>query len=655
MPDLMLEASNDLVQRLAKESDAVRAIVELVWNSIDAESTTVTVDLERGDAGAITSVVIKDDGHGISVEEVQSAFGRIGDSWKRRTRRSKNDKRGVHGSSGQGRLRAFALGSRIRWQSTSVGVSGSMQTLAIDGARGQRNVFHWDLITPPDERLGTTFRAHNDDQRPLGALEPERAISHIASSFAPLLLNERDVRITYDGVAIDPQSEIREDVSLSAAVHSSGEDLEVVVRVIEWRSGTHRRLYFGGDDQHFTFELDGSDVESQFAFSAYVTCAALQDQAEAVQLADLAPEPINEIRRAARRLLREHFALRRRQRRREQIVSWQERGIYPYRGDPASEAEAAERAVFDVVSGTLSPHIAKQRTDAQLTLALLRDVVRHEPEKLTAILHELVALREEDRDMLLGLLSETSLPAIIKSASSVSDRSKFLAALEHMLFHPVDAKLVNERDHLHKILEKELWVFGEEYQMMSSERGLTEVLRTHLRLSGLPERDARAVRRWDGKTGRVDLHLATVKREHDRTRHLVVELKAPSVMVGRKELDQVEDYCNVLVENPQFHSDSAEWDIILVCTDMQAIAARRIHPDGLATGKFWAQAERPAGTPKVTAHVRRWRDLIDENRRRLEFFTSALTLDSSLGEGMAYVRGRYAELLPPQILEEDSA
>ncbi|MFG1820399.1 hypothetical protein ACGFIF_42035 [Kribbella sp. NPDC049174] len=530
-----------------------------------------------------------------------------------------------------------------------------MQTLTIDGTRGQRNVFHWDLVTPADDRPGTTFRAFNDDQRSLAALEPDRALSHISSSFAPMLLNEPDVEISYAGIAIDPASEIRDDAVMSTTVQSPEGDLEVVVRVIEWRSGAHRRLYFGGDDQHFTFELDGSDLESQFTFSAYITCPALQDQAEAIQVAGLAPEPINEIWASTRRLLRQHFALRRRQRRREQILRWQEKGIYPYRGDPTSEAEVAERAVFDVVSGTLSPHIAKNRTDAQLTLALLRDVVRHDPEKLTAILHELVALSGEDRDMLLGLLNETSLPAIIKSASSVSDRSKFLAALEHMIFHPTDSKVLNERDHLHKILEKELWVFGEEYQMMSSERGLTEVLRTHLRLGGLPEGDARAVRRWDGKTGRVDLHLATIRREYDRTRHLIVELKAPSVVVGRKELDQVEDYCNVLVDNPQFHSDSAEWDLILVCTEMQPIARHRIHSDGLATGKFWAQAERPAGTPKVTAHVRRWRDLIDENRRRLEFFTSALTLDSSLGEGMAYVRERYAELLPPQMLEEDSA
>ncbi|WP_328876836.1 hypothetical protein [Streptomyces sp. NBC_00299] len=42
-----------------------------------------------------------------------------------------------------------------------------------------------------------------------------------------------------------------------------------------------------------------------------------------------------------------------------------------------------------------------------------------------------------------------------------------------------------ERDHLHKILERELWVFGEEFNMLrSSEIGLTRMLEHHRRAVG---------------------------------------------------------------------------------------------------------------------------------------------------------------------------
>lgn len=80
MSELVLQASDDLVARLAHERDAVRAVVELIWNGIDAEAAAVTVELRRDVADAIASVVVTDDGHGISSDEVETTFGRIGGS-----------------------------------------------------------------------------------------------------------------------------------------------------------------------------------------------------------------------------------------------------------------------------------------------------------------------------------------------------------------------------------------------------------------------------------------------------------------------------------------------------------------------------------------------------------------------------------------------
>ena len=127
MAELILQAGDGHVTRLAHESDPIRSVVEMIWNSIDAEAWNVTVRIERdGSLGAITAVHVKDDGHGIGIgiDEVESAFGRIGDSWKARATRTKNDVRGLHGSLGEGRLRAFALGGRVHWRSLSQDAAG---------------------------------------------------------------------------------------------------------------------------------------------------------------------------------------------------------------------------------------------------------------------------------------------------------------------------------------------------------------------------------------------------------------------------------------------------------------------------------------------------------------------------------------------------
>jgi hypothetical protein len=356
-------------------------------------------------------------------------------------------------------------------------------------------------------------------------------------------------------------------------------------------------------------------------------------------------------KRSVREALREHFASRRSLLRRQQIDVWKDNGSYPYTEEPRTESEIAERAVFDVISGAVAPHIPKRKADAKLTLTLLRDAVRHDPEQLEVILHEVVALSPADRDALTRLLRETSLSAIIRSANLVAGRRKFLAGLEHLLFGSADDDLVvNERDHLHRILERELWVFGEEYHLTTSEKGLTEMLRTHLRLEGLTTNDVVPVKRWDGRTGRVDLHFAAQYREHDKVRHLVVELKAPGITTGRGQLDQVEDYANTVLENAAFASDTAVWDFILVVTDYDSVTNNRIFEDKREVGQFLAPQKQP-GRPMVRAYVRRWRDIIEENKRRLEFVTKHLETDPSITEGLTFVREQYADILP-QIKDE---
>ena len=321
-------------------------------------------------------------------------------------------------------------------------------------------------------------------------------------------------------------------------------------------------------------------------------------------------------------------------------------GVYPYEDEPASPAEQAERAVFDVVSGALSAHIPrKDRVGARLTLTLLRDAIRHEPEKLTAVLHEVASLKPDDLAALTELLGETTLAAIIKSANVIASRNKFLLALEHLLFDPDGSTAAGERDHLHRILERELWIFGEGYHMMNSEKGLTQVLRTHLQLSGLSDDAVAPVRRWDGKSGRVDLHLAARAREHDRIRHLIVELKAPGVLIGRRQLDQIEDYANAISSNPLFRGATGQWDLILVGTEIDDLVRKRIFSDETELGKFWGPELEP-GEPRVTAYVRRWRDVLDENRRRLDFLASTLQHDPSTAAGLSWMRERYADVLP---------
>lgn len=648
--DLPLSATSDFVTRHARQRDPIRAVVELVWNAIDAEADTVRVELSRSDLDAIERVTVEDDGHGITSDEVEATFGRIGGSWKAFATRSKNDKRGLHGKLGEGRLRAFALGSRVSWVSESVNTVGERERVVIEGATELPEPFSWETLSSTAEATGTIVTALNEQDRSLNSLLGETALTTLTSHFAPVLLNDEQLFIVFDGAALNPADEMLDDTTVQAALDSDSTAV-ISIRIIEWRTGKHRAVYFGEDAERFVVEVSGAELESQALFSAYVTWPGFDAESlSALGLADMAPDPAGAVWRATKTAIRDHFGSRRRSRRRDQIDEWKAKGIYPYAEEPATDADKAERAVFDIVSSAIVPQIPKRKDGAQLTLNLLRDALKTDPENLAVLVSEFVALSEQDRQALTKLLSETTLAGVIRSANLVTSRSKFLAGLDHLLFDPTDAKNVGERDHLHKILEHELWIFGEEYHFMNSERGLTQVLRTHLQLEGLPDGKVEPVKRWDGKSGRVDLHLAAKAQQHDRTRHLVVELKAPDIRAGRSERNQIEDYVNVVLSNAAFASDRSVWDFILVVTDYDDLIDNAIVGANRELGLLFEPEKKP-GRPTARAYVRRWRDIIDENKRRLEFVTHSLEFDPSLAEGLAFIREEYSEMLPDEIAD----
>jgi DNA mismatch repair ATPase MutL len=63
---LTLKAKHDHLQKLASTRDYVKALAEFVWNALDADATTVSVELVRNALGGLESIVIRDSGTGIS-------------------------------------------------------------------------------------------------------------------------------------------------------------------------------------------------------------------------------------------------------------------------------------------------------------------------------------------------------------------------------------------------------------------------------------------------------------------------------------------------------------------------------------------------------------------------------------------------------------
>ena len=131
---IKVRIESDAIEKFSKVS-VDQALEEMIWNAIDAEASVIEIVLDRQDLEGINRIVIRDDGHGISIDDAEKIFGSIGGSLKRLRRRSPKLDRPYHGKEGKGRYKAFSLGRHIEWHSRVL-TSGKVSSFSVtlDGA-----------------------------------------------------------------------------------------------------------------------------------------------------------------------------------------------------------------------------------------------------------------------------------------------------------------------------------------------------------------------------------------------------------------------------------------------------------------------------------------------------------------------------------------
>ena len=132
---------------------------------------------------------------------------------------------------------------------------------------------------------------------------------------------------------------------------------------------------------------------------------------------------------------------------------------------------------------------------------------------------------------------------------------------------------------------------------MGDDSSLTTVLKEHLDELGRQELAVdEPVRDERGKIQIVDIVLGRALRlNQNRREHLVVELKRPSVILGRDEITQIEGYAAAVASDPRFNRTEVQWDFVLAGNDWDEFAALRAN-----------QRDKPAGLILDSDGLRVW-------------------------------------------------
>lgn len=248
--------------------------------------------------------------------------------------------------------------------------------------------------------------------------------------------------------------------------------------------------------------------------------------------------------------------------------------------------------------------------------------------ELDNILKQILRLENKYVKKFNELLEKSELEDIIEFSEKVAQKMQDVSFIEKITYGKI-SEHVQERKDLHKILEKKLWVFGEQYNentKLLSDTNLENNL-TELRNKFLPykasKQDDNINEKIEGKIKSItDLFLYSERIIDDKKREvLVVELKAPKVKISPKELDQVMNYANE-IESKDFFSEMIYFHIILIGSSISDRGRFRI--SGQQKGKddpyFFFENEK--GNIRIS--VIKWSALIESNKRKLKYMANVL-------------------------------
>jgi hypothetical protein len=619
----------------------------MVWNALDADADNVSVEFRLNPLGALNEIVVTDDGLGIPLhKDEEHRFAALGGSWKAKVQRTA-DKRLMHGKFGEGRFRAFALGGIVSWDTTFRNDDG-FQSYEIRGTVSQPGKFMLsDVKKAARRKTGTIVTIANPEASDGSLLSPDFS-EHMSRVFAPYLLNYRNIKLSINGKPIDTKEIVfrREELPLPEIKLRDGQTLKSSLEIVEWRSISGRALYLC-DENGFALSERAPEVRAPgFNFGAYLKSSYFSqlDEGSLVDI-DLA-EGMGQLLTAARDRLSLYFKQREREKAKALIAAWKAEGVYPYPEVSESHTSDKARQVFDICAVTVHDYVdgfnEQTKTAKALSFRLLKEAIESGSPELSRILSEVLLLPQARRKEFSELLDKATLTNIIDAVKDINFRISVATGLRGLVCGADIRDSVKEREHIHKIVEANPWLFGEQYAMGRSETSLTNMLREHLSLMKRDSRVIEPVLKSGGKSGRIDIMLAKLIKVSGRQddNHLIIELKRASKRLTHKDFSQLFDYANAVIQDPRFNKTSVSWDFWLVGVETDD-----------ALNELCNSLDRPPGCAHIFKAgrawiwVKTWGEIIHDCLSRHEYIRAKLELEIDEEEAIGNLNELYMKVV----------
>ena len=649
---LEIGVERDHIDSLTKAS-GITALSELIWNSLDADATNIFIEFKKTSLDGFDSIKITDNGHGLTYEKANEVFSRLGGSEKK-VKTQSPEGRHYHGKEGKGRYKSLALGDLVKFTSVykSNGNHSIFSAIIDRNYISRTEISDLKKIKKSDTNTGFSVEINNINQKNAEqALKVENRLE-LEEKFASYWTSYPNFKIYLNGNELKFASLIKNSIETKVSVKENRKTYSFIIKILEWNFENKKKSYLC-NSQGIPFLETNLGIRSSIPISVFIQSTYIEDlhRENTIDFYE-SNEVLVSVLKSAKDFAREYVRKRLHENSKEFIAELKQKGIYPYREPAENIIEEAKRQVFDIVALNIHEHFPsfdeQDDKNKRLTLSLISEALENDSSNLRKILNEVVELPEDKRDELVELLETTSLSSIIDTMKEIKNRLNFINGLEQIIYEKDINIDIKERQHLHKIIIKETWIFGDEYTYGVDDVSLKNVLHTYLKECLQRDDFVEIVssEKNDDLSTIPDVCLwQQYSLGNSGYENLVIELKKPILNAGFAEKTQIESYATKVANDKRFSKSKTRWKFILVTKDIK----KEIEPLLNQKNRKYGHIAEGAN---YDVFVLTWGDIITDAKIRLNYIKDKLNISLQGNEqGLNYIKNKYKEYLPSNIGE----
>ncbi|MET2983816.1 ATP-binding protein [Aureibaculum conchae] len=635
------------------------AFSELLNNSIQASAENVWIDITYSKPSEVTDkvikkIVVKDDGVGVHINDVKERLLNIGTA-------NKVDGKGI------GRFASLQIGKKVEIETIAYDSDDDTYSkinipLEYSVFSSAQNIDEIEINTIEEILVGENYDTYyqvtitqlfdyvetgNSIRNKITAKFLKENLPLALFESYPMLIFNKKVNFHLNNNVINPSSFIDGDPTNKIIDYKDrkGVTHQIELNAIKLKSTLDKRKVFvtstnAGVKTIVTgYEFDADWLNPQIGdWFVYLNIDTLPTNLfRNLDMGDLDPV-VSHFRKHVKIIVSDFFRVRN-----QQYENFQDKlhsdKYYPYKKHNGRQKIISKTIVFDKLA-----YIVEEKYQVLQNDQKLREVVYPLIDRaigntdITEVLKSILKLSDDFIGKFRQIMDRADLEDLLLFNEKVVNKLQSISFLEKLIYTDI-SKHVKERTELHKILENMLWVFGEEYNdstnLLSDKslyKNLFDLRNKVMKTEISKKKNDNVIESVKGKSKSItDLFLYSEKIiDEDKKEVLIVELKAPRVKIGHKEIEQAQKYAYE-IENQGSFSDQLHYTIILVSSDLNARGKQQFKGANKAFNHpylFWKNENE-----NISIWIVKWSDLFYNLKRKLNYMSKGLKIkDNSVLE-----------------------